>query len=153
MNKDLEAYILRNRPYCEMPSRNGSPSCMNQASLRVRKQTQAIGLQHVMNALCISKTMKPRSKVPCFHGIVCRSDTGICLLWGQKTKALVAEFNYGHLMIGLRDKRYSHWEYAQRYGLEVPKGKCISIGLKIEPKEIRWHEGSLTIDQAYELAK
>jgi hypothetical protein len=32
MNKDLEAYILRNRPYCEMPSRNGSPACMNLAT-------------------------------------------------------------------------------------------------------------------------
>jgi hypothetical protein len=90
---------------------------------------------------------------PCFHGVVYRGDTGICLLWGRNTKALVAEFNYGHLMIGLRDKRYSHWEYAQRYGFEVPKNKCISTALKIKPKEIRWHEGELTIEEASKLAR
>jgi hypothetical protein len=90
---------------------------------------------------------------PTLFGIAFNGDTGVALLWGYKVSALVAEFNYGHLMVGLRDKRYSHWQYSQKYGLDVPKNTCISTALKTKPKEIRWHEGSLTTDQAYEQTK
>jgi hypothetical protein len=88
---------------------------------------------------------------PTLYGIAYNGETRVLLLWGFKTPALVAEWNYGHLMIGLRDKRYSHWNYSEKYGLSVPKEKVISTkNVKTEPKEIRWHEGRLTQKQALE---
>jgi hypothetical protein len=45
MNKQVEKFIIRHRPWCEFPDKNGAPSCMNPATHVITLRGKSISYQ------------------------------------------------------------------------------------------------------------